>query len=460
MTAQEAVFRLVDEDIEPGESTEIVKADTRVLARLGTPNEQRAALTILMQALNIPSRMLQDDPGIFGQLTKAVQFVGEYGFIPGEHIHAVPRSVKVTDEDGNDKWVESVTIQLGEKAWKASAARHGIDYEIQYRLMTKEELDAYCRSVGAPYSGNPSVSKYACGYFARVITRRMIEWKIVNSDTPPWGSGVWLGVIKQGNKWHSDNLPTAVSPADVAIRRATKRAIMQSNLTLIPLDERRPEERYEALATGLHEQAAIQQREAQSGLVTIPKTEVDENGDILFAIPNPEAAEAARRKEAKPEPEPEPEADDLIDLPEPRHWHATAPDHPFLAEYPGAMALVKRAIAEARMNVTRLSTAKGPKNKPSAYAQFGFTLNDYLNRVIADEGLDLKPNDDLRHIMQDALAGEETNVETSLPSTLAAIKAEVWDSDSNRMRNEETITQMYDLAALAIAYYIDQHQPF
>lgn len=256
-------------------------AESRVLARMGDPKRNAAALQILGQSLGIPARAWSEDPDIHGSMVTAIQLVANYGMMPGTHFHAVPRNKKVKNPQGQDAWVETWTIQVGEKAWKDSAHRHGTTYRIQHKPMTKEELDVHCRSRGMPAA---DVSPHATGVWARVITKEEIEWGLVTEDSPVWAAGTWTGLIEAGYKWRQDGLPTGTTPADVAVRRADKRALMQSTLTLIPLDERHPDERLNALADNLAERVDQQEEEQRSILNQQRRYRDDDNGDIIFAV--------------------------------------------------------------------------------------------------------------------------------------------------------------------------------
>lgn len=283
---------IIDGEWRDTDNGAMVKADQQVLARLGTPTQRRAALEILAQSLHIPTDAFDTDPGLHGQLALAIQLAGEYGFVPGEDFHAVKRRSNV---DG--KWVDVWTIQDGEKAWKKSAHRLGIQYRFQDRPMTRSEIEDYARSIGMPAG---EVNKDAAGIWSRVITREDVDWGLVTDQSPIWQAGAWLGKVRQGNKWFDDNLPTGTSPTDVATRRAHKRALMSSVVTLTPIDDTPPAERYRQMAVTLVEQAE-QKADYENMQIAQRNRIIEDDGDELFA-PNEPFVRAT--------PHEEPEADD------------------------------------------------------------------------------------------------------------------------------------------------------
>jgi len=284
---------MTHEEILDGEFTEVeaplVKADEKVLARLGTPEQRRAALVVLAQSLKIPQDAFESDPNLHGSLALAIQYAGEYGFVPGVHFHAVSRKTKI-----NGRPVETYTIQDGEKAWKESAARLGIDYRFQDRVMTRAEVLDVAKSMGC---SPKDVSEHAAGVWSRVITREDVEWGLVTDTSPIWQAGVWLGVTKAGQYWNKDNLPTGTTPTDVATRRAHKRALMSSTITLTPLDSRSPKERYEQLSRSLVHEAEAKAADEHAQYAERARI-IEDDGDELF-----EPAEKFVKDKADPEPD-------------------------------------------------------------------------------------------------------------------------------------------------------------
>lgn len=283
---------IIDAEWRETDDAAIVKADERVLARLGTPEQRRAALVVLAQSLKIPQDAFDTDPNLHGSLALAIQYAGEYGFIPGVHFHAVERTQTVNNEK-----IKTYVIQDGEKAWKDSAMRLGIQYRFQDRVMSRDDILKVAKSIGCPEN---QVSSEAAGVWSRVITREDVDWGLVTDESPIWQAGIWLGVTRSGKYWNADNLPTGTTPTDVATRRAHKRALMSSVVTLTKLDDRRPEERYAQLTTSLVHEAEHRAKVENMGVAQRMRV-LEDDGDELFAPPQPFVTPEKREQPAPAE---------------------------------------------------------------------------------------------------------------------------------------------------------------
>lgn len=425
-------------DEETGEEFAITKADERVLARLGDERQRRAALTVLGQALGIPSRAF-DDPrtGVHGALTRAIQFVGEYAFVPGEDFHAVPRYTNVAPKSAPPEWLEVWTIQLGEKAWKKSAHRHGVEWEFEVKPMTPAEVAQELDTMGVPANQrNP----HAVGWWARVVTERMVKW---NLDRGPYSAGLWFGSILQGSKWHDDRIPTGTTASDVALRRAHKKAIMRSSLSLQPLDERTPDERYTALVENLRDTVEENERINQ---VPDSYDKTDDQG--LFAMPNPqEQAAAAVREEKNQGPEDGVwtymEEDDLAKWEEavaaPYKWHTIPVNHPIFEEYPNVPALLARMMRLRRQSGPTLSKMKvldtnPPANRKNSDRQlWAMAVGNAIKAAADTMGVEASKDqlEAMRHTMYDALCGYSVaDNDDRIPASYNDARLWLWEGGS------------------------------
>lgn len=246
---------------------------TNVLQRVGTPEERAYLLEIMAEQLGIPSTETTN-PQALACMANAVQRSIQYGWIPGVHMHVI----SFTRNKGKQNEETVYTLVDGEKGHWDNATRwrlkHGVNWRIQHKLMNKEELGQNIAMTGF----QEAAPSHAYGIWARVIIIGQDDPK--DEVDPLYSAGLWFGKMKTGNYWNEDRLPTGVTSRDVAIRRADKRALMQSQLTLIPLDDLTNTERMEQLIDGLQDQHQQDERNDAPLYREIPDRE--EDGDVIF----------------------------------------------------------------------------------------------------------------------------------------------------------------------------------
>jgi hypothetical protein len=256
---------------------EEVTYQTNVLQKIGNPDERQYLLEVMAEQLGIPSSETSN-PQALAVMANAVQRNIQYGWLPGVHMHVQSFIKKKGTKDEEEVW----TLVDGEKAWKDNANRwrivHNVQWRLQHKLMTKEELEQNILLSGYTEKDGP-ISRAKYGIWSRVIIIGQDDPD--NADDPLYAAGLWFGKIKTGNFWSDDRIPTGSTSRDVAIRRADKKALMQSQLTLIPLDDHTPQERIEALTAELEKIKENKDRADAPLYRDDPEREVD--GDVLFA---------------------------------------------------------------------------------------------------------------------------------------------------------------------------------
>lgn len=254
--------------------------ETGALARIGNPNERQYLIEIMTESLGIPARDASRTD-VLALLANAAQRSLQYGWLPGVHMHVQKFESKASKEAraANPKLEPQYTYTLvdGEKAWKDSGARwmyaHGILWRYQHKPMSRAEVVEEARLIGLP---EKEIAGNAYGIWCRIL---MPGDDAADPDTPMWSAGVYLGKIRVGNYFNLDALPTGNSSREVARRRAAKRAMMESQLTLIPLDNRSTEERAAQLTDHLRMQA--EQRRAAEAITVERKFNREPDGQIL-----------------------------------------------------------------------------------------------------------------------------------------------------------------------------------
>ena len=221
---------------------QVREADQSIMKALPSEKVRKSALYIMASDLGIPTDFVDNPQTSLMAATaimKALNMRLTYGAVPGIHVHAVKRNTKITDSAGNDRWVDAWQIQDGEKLWKDSMVRHardgGFRWAFDDKHMSRTELEDTIRGMGF----TEAIPGNAAGVWSAVKTENHVALGV----EPIKVTGVWFGKIKNGFKWSNDNLPTGTSPADVALRRAHKRAIMSSEYGLKPLTDDTPEVR-------------------------------------------------------------------------------------------------------------------------------------------------------------------------------------------------------------------------
>lgn len=221
-------------------STEIARVEPGYMSRFGSERDIQNFMRRTAAIFKIPEEDLAR-PDVQASLQKATQYCVTYGYIPGIHVHMIPFNEKVKIPHPQNPAVEiekSIRVyapDLGEKAWKDSADRIcqmlRISYVVDTQAMTTEEVRiATAAIVGQEF--HPSDA----GCLARVYRSDHNElFKSVGRQyNPEWVAGFWR--MKKDRWGKPDTLPNGNTPADVARRRATKKALM-AVFHLVPLDE-------------------------------------------------------------------------------------------------------------------------------------------------------------------------------------------------------------------------------
>lgn len=268
---------------------------SNILTRIGAPQERQYLIQIMAEQMGIPaSEATRTD--VIALLGAAAQHTMQFGWIPGIHTHVQkfesPESKARRSKDQTIPASYTYTLVVGEKAWKDSGTRwreRGVQWRYQRKPMTPQEVaeEARLQGFGEKVAGN------SYGFWSRIIVMGQDDPQ--NDDDPTWSAGVWFGKIKTGQYWREDALPTGVSARDVAMRRADKRAMTQSTLTLLPLDDLSPEARIGRLADNLRGEAEVRGRLS----APMPKhldVVMEDDGDAIWAI---EPSKEARARPAQ-----------------------------------------------------------------------------------------------------------------------------------------------------------------
>lgn len=263
-------------------------AQSGVLQRIGSPEERQYLLQVMAEQLGIPAADATRTD-VVALLAAAAQRTLQFGWVPGIHLHVqkfeTDRSKKAREKDPSARVIYSYTLVDGEKAWKDSGTRwrdRGYQWRYQRRPMTTVEVKEEARLQGF----NESLAPNAYGMWSRIIVAGQDDPN--DPDNPIWSAGVYTGKIKAGNFWRADQIPTGASSRDVAIRRADKRAMMQSMLTLIPIDDLSVDARVQQLTDNLRREAAGRQR-MEEPMQRLTQVEVEDDGDVLWAKTTPAA---------------------------------------------------------------------------------------------------------------------------------------------------------------------------
>lgn len=263
--------------------TALALQPSSVLARVGAPQERQYLIGVLAETLGIPAKDAER-PDVIAILGMAVQRTSQYGWLSGLHMHCqkfeTSESRNRRKSNPNAQPEYTYTLVDGEKAWKDSGSRwrilYGVNWTYNRKPMTRDELSEHARLMGYTQVLPP----LAYGIWSRVIVIGTDDPK--DPENPMYSSGVFLGKRKVGNNWYDEDLPTQVTSRDVAIRRADKRAMMQSPLTLIPLDDMTPAARMEKLVDHLRSEGS-HPRDENAIITRQPQTLVEDDGDMLWA---------------------------------------------------------------------------------------------------------------------------------------------------------------------------------
>lgn len=259
-----------------------LRGQSGVLSRIGTPDEREYLMQIMAEQIGIPAKDA-NRTDVIALLGAMVQRTMQYGWVPGIHAHVqkfeTERSREARKKNPNAEAVYSYTLVDGEKAYKDSGTRwrdRGVQWRYQRKPMSKEEVKEEARLQG--YTEALAANSY--GMWSRII--------ILGQDDPAddfdplWSVGMYFGKIKAGKYWRDDIIPTGVSSRDIAIRRADKRAMMQSTLTLLPVDDLAPQQRIVKLVDDLRYEHNNRER-ASLPLQAPSKVTYEDDGDVLWA---------------------------------------------------------------------------------------------------------------------------------------------------------------------------------
>lgn len=299
-------------------STEIVKMpSTGIIQKVGNEKEREYLMQVYAGMLGIPSSQASKTE-VQAVIGKAVQRSVQYGWQPGVHMHTVGfwrKAQQGETPERQDGKVYEITLVDGEKAWWDSAARwrdeRGIDWTPKYKNMTRQEVEHECKLQNMPFNDG------CYGVYCKIVVKgeigNMLSLYGVDERTPvkdrmavvnalideiPWAAGVYTGKKRTGKYLNDDNLPTGTSAKDVAMRRAGKRAIMQSSLTLIPLDNFTEEQRVGQLTVNLRKEAQFQEQ-SHTMIAQRPEPVREEDGSLFFASIGEDADFYREVKEAR-----------------------------------------------------------------------------------------------------------------------------------------------------------------
>jgi hypothetical protein len=283
-------------------STDIVKMpSTGIIQKIGNQEERGYLVEVYAGMMGIPASQAHKTE-VQAVLGKAVQRSVQYGWQPGVHMHTVGfwrKAQQGETPERQDGKVYSISLIDGEKAWWDSAARwrdeRGIDWTPKYKPMTEAEVKRECELQSMPFNNG------CYGIYCKIVVKNEIDnmldmygidastpvmdrIKVVNAliDEIPWASGVYTGKKRSGKYLQDDNLPTGTSAKDVAMRRAGKRAIMQSSLTLIPLDNFTDDQRIAQLTAKLREEGNFKEQ-STAMIAQKPEPPRESDGSLLFA---------------------------------------------------------------------------------------------------------------------------------------------------------------------------------
>ena len=277
-------------------TTQLATTSGTALEYVGSPDDRVYLMEIMAEQLGIPARDAQKQK-VVALIANAVERNREYGWRPGIHMHVQAFTSK---DDRTGEETVNYTLVDGEKAWKDSGAQwrlqHGLVWRYQRRAMTQDEVTAEAISMGCEKS---KIAPNASGIWCRIVILGEDDPK--DPENPFWSSGTWFGQIKVGKWFRTDGLPTGVTPRDVAIRRADKRAMMQSTLTLLPVDNLTPDERSAKLSAELRREHMSRNQRAPD-TAQRQRFQYEDDGEVLWAVDNvAEAAVAEVEESTEPE---------------------------------------------------------------------------------------------------------------------------------------------------------------
>ena len=335
-------------------STALSTVDTGILARYGSEQEIATFMQRAAAIFAIPPEDLER-PAVQASLVKATQNCLRYGYLPGIHVHMIPFNTKVDRPHPQNpaatiKVTERVYApDMGEKAWKDSADRIAKDqsftYLVQTKAMTADEVKAATALI-------PDQDWHAndAGCKARVIrSDHMALFQAMGERyDPEYVQGFWR---QKKDKWgNPDTIPNGRTPADVAMRRATKSALM-AVFHLVPIDEYEDSLRFRRLSAYVETESAPAASALPGILHTRNGYEVAEDGEIWEKSWEDSRPALMAEEKAKMQAEPAPSITSLDDV------EALDPNpSPASAEWaaiPGVQAGVTATEHAAQQKVTR-----------------------------------------------------------------------------------------------------------
>lgn len=236
--------------------------ESSILARFGTDWEIATYMQRAAAIFQIPPEEV-NRPDVQASLTKATQYCINFGYLPGVHVHMIPfgKKIKVPNPQNPnatiDKWIDTYAPDLGEKAWKDSANRQsqmqGFSYVVDIRAMTAEEVLAETARIPAQ-----QYDPADAGCYARVLRsdHAALFKQVGRPYDPEWVTGFWRKKARERQgTWYADNVPVQRTPGDVAMRRATKAALM-AVFQLVPLNDYTESQRARQLSAYVQEATA------------------------------------------------------------------------------------------------------------------------------------------------------------------------------------------------------------
>lgn len=243
--------------------------------------DEIAAVADRMRVM-LPSARLQDwqlaekyraaaERNLEESLYRAAQLCVFYRLVPGQDVHLIPFQ---------NGWAVDTGIESWKRAADRYCARHGISYHLHAVAMPEDELRQRRGDLYDPEDAGAIV------YLWR-SDKAQVYQIFGAEEAMTKGYGVWAKkgkLDKLTNSRKPDTIPAQRSKEDVARRRAMKMAL-KIEFSLDSLLAANPSEEHEGLQIL---ERRIHDAEMDRALPTARHYVVEDDGDILFAEPDPQ----------------------------------------------------------------------------------------------------------------------------------------------------------------------------